>query len=52
MVHELGHSMSLRHAPCGLLFDPDPNYPYPSGEIGVWGYDFGRTAWCLPTLPT
>ena len=40
MVHELGHSMSLRHAPCGLLFDPDPNYPYPSGEIGVWGYDF------------
>ena len=24
LAHELGHSMSLRHAPCGFLFDADP----------------------------
>ena len=39
MAHELGHSMNLQHAPCGLLFDDDPGYPYPEGTIGTWGYD-------------
>ena len=39
MAHELGHNMSLRHAPCGLLFDADPNFPHPDGTIGAWGYD-------------
>ena len=39
MAHELGHSMNLRHAPCGFVFDDDPSYPYPDGTIGTWGYD-------------
>ncbi len=39
MAHELGHNMSLPHAPCGDPPGPDPNYPYPDGIIGVWGYD-------------
>ena len=59
IAHELGHNMSLGHAPCGGAAGPDPSFPYPNGTIGAWGYDFGRghlvsTAWwdhmsyCLP----
>ena len=40
MAHELGHNMSLRHAPCGGAGGPDPRFPYPGGSIGAWGYDF------------
>ena len=36
-AHELGHNVNLLHAPCGTNGDPD--YPYPSGNIGIWGYD-------------
>lgn len=39
-VHEIGHSMFLRHAPCGGAGGPDPRYPYANGRIGMWGYDF------------
>lgn len=43
MAHELGHNMSLDHAPCaerqtiGFL---DPEFPQLDGSIGAWGYDF------------
>ena len=40
MAHELGHNMSLYHAPCGGAGGPDPGFPYPDGSIGAWGYDF------------
>ena len=40
MAHELGHNMSLYHAPCGGAGGPDPSFPYPDGSIGAWGYDF------------
>ena len=40
MAHELGHNMSLYHAPCGGAGGPDPAFPYPDGSIGAWGYDF------------
>ena len=39
LAHELGHNMSLRHAPCGGPSGPDQNYPYSGGFIGKWGYD-------------
>lgn len=39
MAHELGHNLSLRHAPCGGPAAPDPRYPYDGARIGVWGYD-------------
>lgn len=39
-AHELGHNMSLLHAPCGGAGGPDVNYPYDGGKIGVWGYKF------------
>ncbi len=41
-AHELGHNMSLRHAPCGSAGGPDPNYPYDDGSSGIWGYHIER----------
>ena len=38
--HELGHNLSLPHAPCGDVRDFDPDFPYPDGSIGVWGHRF------------
>lgn len=40
MAHELGHNLSLEHAPCGGAALPDPLFPEPDGSIGAWGYDF------------
>ena len=42
ITHELGHNMSLFHAPCTIgTFDPflDPEFPYPVSAVGTWGYD-------------
>ncbi len=40
LAHEVGHNLSLRHAPCGGALGADPAFPYPDGRVGVWGYDF------------
>ena len=42
IAHELGHNMSLMHAPCGGPRDPDPSFPHPRGMSGAWGYDFAN----------
>ena len=39
LAHEIGHNLDLRHAPCGGAGGTDPDFPYPTGKIGVWGYD-------------
>ncbi|MEO0604481.1 MAG: M66 family metalloprotease [Myxococcota bacterium] len=39
LVHEVGHSHGLPHAPCGQVATFDRDYPYEEGEIGVWGYN-------------
>ena len=39
IAHELGHNLSLWHAPCGGAGGPDPYYPHNGGSIGAWGYD-------------
>ena len=40
VAHELGHNLTLRHAPgCGAG-GPDPDYPYTDAYTGVWGVDF------------
>ena len=39
IAHELGHNMSLTHAPCGGPAGLDPAFPYPDGSSGVWGYN-------------
>ncbi len=38
-AHEIGHNMSLRHAPCGDPDNLDVDFPYLDGSIGVPGYD-------------
>ncbi len=45
--HELGHNMSLQHAPCSAP-DTDPAYPYPDGSIGAWAYDFREGGRLIP----
>ena len=40
IAHEIGHNLSLRHAPCGGAGGPDPSFPYSDGSAGAWGYDF------------
>ena len=40
LAHEVGHNLDLRHAPCGGALGVEPDFPYPNGSIGVWGYDF------------
>ena len=40
LAHEVGHNLNLRHAPCGGALGTDPDFPYPNGSIGMWGYDF------------
>ena len=47
MVHEVGHNLSLRHAPCGDPSSPDTAYPYANAALGagnrfIWGYDAGE----------
>ena len=48
LAHEVGHSMSLRHAPCGGAGGPDPSFPYSDGSIGIIGYDVGRRTMLHP----
>lgn len=38
-AHEWGHNFGRLHVPCGNPGNPDPNYPYPNGSIGVHGFD-------------
>lgn len=38
-IHEVGHTFGREHSPCGGAGGPDPQYPYPAGNTGVWGYD-------------
>lgn len=40
IAHELGHNLSLLHAPCGGPSGVDSSYPYSRGTVGSWGYDF------------
>jgi hypothetical protein len=37
--HEIGHNLSLPHAPCGNPGDPDPDFPYEQANIGRHGFD-------------
>ena len=39
IAHELGHNLSLGHAPCGSAGGVDPFYPHSNGTTGAWGYD-------------
>jgi hypothetical protein len=46
-AHEVGHNLGLGHTPgCGAG-NPNNNYPYPNGQIGLRGYD-ARTQTVVP----
>ncbi|MBI1754448.1 MAG: hypothetical protein HY014_02285 [Acidobacteria bacterium] len=53
-AHETGHNMGRQHSPCTGGSDapanPDPNYPYAGGGIGVWGYDTVLNALHSPSV--
>ena len=51
IAHELGHNLSLGHAPCRTDDFLDSFYPYTDGNIGVWGYDFHTGTLVPPTRP-
>lgn len=48
IAHELGHNLSLYHAPGCNAGGPDPDFPTEDGSIGVWGYDFRKEALVAP----
>ena len=50
MAHELGHNLSLFHAPCGGAGGPDPSFPQPDGTIGAWGYNFDSGELVRPSI--
>jgi hypothetical protein len=51
MAHELGHTWGQFHTPCGNPPGIDHGYPYPTGNIGVFGYDPGSGTIKAPSLP-
>ena len=52
IAHELGHNLSLRHAPCGGPAGVDGSFPYEDGSVGTWGYDFrGSGSVVQPSRP-
>ena len=48
IAHELGHNLSLDHAPCGGAGAPDRAFPQSDGSIGAWGYDFRGGGTLIP----
>jgi len=48
-AHELTHNFGRFHAPCGGAGGPDPDFPYPGGTIGVYGYDLTTNAIRTPS---
>jgi len=51
VAHELGHVWGQQHSPCGGAPDPDLNYPYTNGSIGVYGMDLLGTTLKPPSSP-
>ncbi len=50
-AHELGHTWGREHAPCGNPGTPDPGFPYPGGQIGVYGLDLASNGLQRPYQP-
>lgn len=49
LAHEIGHTWSQNHAPCGGAGNPDPNYPNANGQTGYWGLDVATNVLKAPT---
>jgi hypothetical protein len=53
-VHEVGHTQGRRHVECPgtEAGGTDPSYPYPNGQIGVWGFGVRSFRFLHPTATT
>jgi hypothetical protein len=51
VAHELGHVWGRKHSPCGGADNVDGLYPYPNGQIGVYGMDVAGANLKPPTSP-
>jgi hypothetical protein len=51
MAHELGHTWNQFHSPCGSPPNVDGSYPYPAGNIGVFGNDLVAGTVKVPSTP-
>ncbi|MEO5511916.1 MAG: hypothetical protein ABIS27_14900, partial [Longimicrobiales bacterium] len=51
LAHELGHNWGRRHSPCGGPTFLDSRFPYPGGNIGVFGFDTWTNRILTPDLP-
>jgi hypothetical protein len=49
VAHELGHTWGQLHTPCNRPLNIDPSFPYPAGNIGVYGYDATANSVILPS---
>ncbi len=57
LTHELGHNLSLPHAPCGGPADADVQYPYANAQLGagsryIWGYNAPSKVFIDPRITT
>ena len=50
MAHEVGHNLSLLHAPCAVTEAVDPRYPHDRGAIGARGYDVRDNSLVAPAI--
>ncbi|HEU5041659.1 MAG TPA: hypothetical protein VFT84_12590 [Gemmatimonadales bacterium] len=50
-AHEWGHNWGRNHTSCGEPSGQDPLYPYPGGNIGVYGLDVATLTLKQPTAP-
>ena len=50
-AHELGHTWERLHSPCGGPTQLDPQFPYPSGNIGRFGFDVRERILQQPETP-
>jgi hypothetical protein len=51
MAHEIGHTWNRLHSPCGGAGGTDAAYPYPAGNIGVFGVDMQNEVLKPPFTP-
>jgi hypothetical protein len=51
LAHELGHTWGRFHSPCGNPGNLQLDYPYPGGNIGVFGVDVANQVLKAPSLP-
>jgi hypothetical protein len=47
-AHEWGHNFNRSHVNCGGPANPDPQYPYATSTVGVYGYDIFASALKAP----